>query len=193
MHDPENFQKVNNFVKDQTAHQFREDWSALASSAPQPMQPIQVNVFPDRFPTKKMVYTRTFRFSKRAEEFYGPFVENELLEGVHAVGGLTMDEFGEFVARLANRHDALVILCSFNNIPNAQEKGTIILIDCLPVAPELLQGITCCANCHKPPPLTDDFSKCSRCKQVRYCSRNCQKAHWKIHKPRCHHESNSRA
>ena len=29
--DPENFQKVSNFVKDQTAQDFREDWSTLAS------------------------------------------------------------------------------------------------------------------------------------------------------------------
>ena len=28
-------------------------------------------------------------------------------------------------------------------------------------------------------------NRCSRCKQVWYCSRECQKAHWKVHKPDC--------
>ncbi|KAL3151219.1 hypothetical protein ABBQ38_013060 [Trebouxia sp. C0009 RCD-2024] len=27
--------------------------------------------------------------------------------------------------------------------------------------------------------------KCSRCKQAIYCSTDCQKAHWKLHKPQC--------
>ena len=26
---------------------------------------------------------------------------------------------------------------------------------------------------------------CARCKQTFYCSRKCQKAHWKTHKPKC--------
>ena len=39
-----------------------------------------------------------------------------------------------------------------------------------------------CANCGK----TDvPLSTCSRCKQVKYCSTVCQKAHWPIHKPDC--------
>lgn len=39
-----------------------------------------------------------------------------------------------------------------------------------------------CANCGK----TDvPLSTCSRCKQVKYCSAVCQKAHWPIHKPDC--------
>lgn len=29
------------------------------------------------------------------------------------------------------------------------------------------------------------FKKCSRCKLAYYCSRGCQKSHWKKHKPRC--------
>lgn len=29
-------------------------------------------------------------------------------------------------------------------------------------------------------------SKCSLCKNVIYCSRECQKAHWKLHKTQCH-------
>ena len=30
-----------------------------------------------------------------------------------------------------------------------------------------------------------DTQACSRCKSVTYCSRECQKKHWKLHKPDC--------
>mmetsp|Transcript_29759 Transcript_29759/g.51374 ORF Transcript_29759/g.51374 Transcript_29759/m.51374 type:complete len:418 (+) Transcript_29759:65-1318(+) len=32
----------------------------------------------------------------------------------------------------------------------------------------------------------ESLSKCSRCHQVWYCSRTCQKRHWKLHKQVCH-------
>ena len=96
VHEPENPKQVSNFVKDQTAHQFGKDWTELCLTAPPPMKPIQITIFPDRFPPK-MVYTRTFRFSERAKQFYGADVEDELLESAHVRGGLTTDEFGEFI------------------------------------------------------------------------------------------------
>jgi len=38
-----------------------------------------------------------------------------------------------------------------------------------------------CANCTKPEPLDNKFPECARCKQVRYCQKECQVAHWKAH------------
>lgn len=38
-----------------------------------------------------------------------------------------------------------------------------------------------CNKCGK----TEDLSRCSRCKQVRYCSRNCQLNDWACHKLSC--------
>ena len=42
-----------------------------------------------------------------------------------------------------------------------------------------------CAQCQKSEEDDELFSKCSRCKMVYYCSRNCQTAHWKTHKKTC--------
>ena len=40
-----------------------------------------------------------------------------------------------------------------------------------------------CNFCHIP---SKDLKKCANCGQVRYCSRECQKKHWKEHKTDCH-------
>ena len=43
-----------------------------------------------------------------------------------------------------------------------------------------------CGQCKKSEDDDDElFRKCSRCKLVYYCSRNCQVAHWKTHKTTC--------
>lgn len=46
----------------------------------------------------------------------------------------------------------------------------------------------CCANCGLK---GDDLKRCADCGQVRYCSRECQKKHWKIHKMDCKKSSSS--
>jgi hypothetical protein len=42
-----------------------------------------------------------------------------------------------------------------------------------------------CANCKKAATNEIKLSKCSRCKAVSYCSKECQKADWKMHKQSC--------
>merc|ERR1739848_318675 len=42
-----------------------------------------------------------------------------------------------------------------------------------------------CDFCSKDPPPGSKFSRCSSCQSVRYCSRECQKKHWKTHKVDC--------
>ena len=49
-------------------------------------------------------------------------------------------------------------------------------------------GSRTCANCPK-----QGKVKCSVCKAVRYCGRECQKAHWKAHKKDCKKKSTAPA
>ena len=42
-----------------------------------------------------------------------------------------------------------------------------------------------CSNCIKEEPPDVDFSVCTRCNAATYCSKECQRAHWKDHKTRC--------
>ena len=43
-----------------------------------------------------------------------------------------------------------------------------------------------CANCKKAQP---NLKKCSACGKVQYCGKECQRAHWKEHKPNCKESS----
>jgi len=42
-----------------------------------------------------------------------------------------------------------------------------------------------CWNCTKRDETLKGFKKCSRCKEARYCSRECQKENWPEHKKSC--------
>ena len=48
-------------------------------------------------------------------------------------------------------------------------------------SPTLLCTATCCMICDRP----NCKLKCSRCLSIFYCSKQCQKQHWKTHKPVC--------
>ena len=48
---------------------------------------------------------------------------------------------------------------------------------------EASQSLTQCANCSGPG--QPSLLSCSACKQTKYCSRTCQKSHWKTHKLHC--------
>ncbi|THZ31339.1 zf-MYND-domain-containing protein [Aureobasidium pullulans] len=42
-----------------------------------------------------------------------------------------------------------------------------------------------CANCGSAAPAGSTLKRCGGCTQASYCSRDCQKTHWKWHKPFC--------
>ena len=41
--------------------------------------------------------------------------------------------------------------------------------------------MTCCSSCGEEKP----DKKCSKCKEVQYCDRQCQRLHWFMHKKTC--------
>jgi len=45
----------------------------------------------------------------------------------------------------------------------------------------------CCSSCNKPQPSGQTFSKCTGCRTVQYCNKDCQRAHWRSggHKQEC--------
>jgi hypothetical protein len=47
------------------------------------------------------------------------------------------------------------------------------------------RGIQFCRKCDEVDDASERFKQCSRCKVAYYCSRECQKEHWKIHKKEC--------
>jgi hypothetical protein len=47
------------------------------------------------------------------------------------------------------------------------------------------RGVPYCRQCRKSDDASERFSKCSRCKVSYYCSRDCQRNHWAIHKKEC--------
>ncbi|KAH9827212.1 hypothetical protein Tdes44962_MAKER03022 [Teratosphaeria destructans] len=43
-----------------------------------------------------------------------------------------------------------------------------------------------CGRCHRPQAhLSGPLQLCSRCRSIRYCSRDCQRRDWPSHKPQC--------
>ena len=59
-------------------------------------------------------------------------------------------------------------------------------------AEKLIQTLASkCENCGSAPEVRKKLRKCERCQMVSYCGRECQVAHWKEHKPRCHKQAAS--
>jgi hypothetical protein len=47
------------------------------------------------------------------------------------------------------------------------------------------RAVPYCRQCRKSDDASERFSKCSRCKVAYYCTRDCQRNHWTIHKKEC--------
>ena len=97
----------------------------------------------------------------------------------------TRPEWKEFHSEATRIALSPLFSFSFINIPppmKADVKNANI--DSLEsLSSEASQSLTQCANCCGPG--QPSLLSCSACKQTKYCSRTCQKSHWKTHKLRC--------
>lgn len=58
----------------------------------------------------------------------------------------------------------------------------LVIITCVKCIEEIMK----CDNCERTSAETErTLQRCARCKTVFYCSRDCQRQHWKIHKRVC--------
>jgi hypothetical protein len=49
----------------------------------------------------------------------------------------------------------------------------------------MVTQVGACAACGANSSAGAAFKKCARCKAVRYCSKDCQRTHWPVHKASC--------
>jgi TPR repeat protein len=56
-----------------------------------------------------------------------------------------------------------------------------------PTTPAAPPPSICCSSCNKPQPSGHTFRKCTGCRTVQYCNKDCQRAHWSPggHKQEC--------
>jgi hypothetical protein len=85
----------------------------------------------------------------------------------------------ELLQRVKEWNEALEKYCDDEGLIGEERRAVIKLNKASPLAP--------CANpsCDAFEKKAKGFSSCSRCRTVAYCSRSCQKEHWKTHKKSC--------
>jgi len=91
----------------------------------------------------------------------------------------------ELLTRVKEWNDALEQYCVDVGLTGTRRRAVVELHTASPYAP--------CANpaCDKIETKVKEYQRCARCKEIGYCSRACQAAHWrKEHKTTCSGSSN---
>mmetsp|Transcript_37986 Transcript_37986/g.68399 ORF Transcript_37986/g.68399 Transcript_37986/m.68399 type:complete len:152 (-) Transcript_37986:478-933(-) len=85
----------------------------------------------------------------------------------------------ELLKRVAKWNEALEKYCDDEGLASLEREEVIKLHTASPLAP--------CANlnCENMETKVKEFSRCSRCLSVAYCSRACSKEDYPVHKTRC--------
>jgi hypothetical protein len=88
-------------------------------------------------------------------------------------------EKAELLIRVKEWNEALNKFCDDRRLTGSKRKSTIEKHQATPYAP--------CGNprCNKVETKVKEYLKCSRCKAIAFCSRECQRDAWTIHKKSC--------
>jgi hypothetical protein len=88
--------------------------------------------------------------------------------------------------KLLDWHYGIIFLLKTKVIQNDNENGwleiTAPLTNTAFKEVKINKIIQKCSNCQE----WGNYKHCSGCKKIHYCSAECQKTHWKTHKPDCH-------
>lgn len=117
-------------VADNTVEDFMKMWNDITSDDTNMMPAMKPFLIPD---TSKMVYSRTFRCSKRAIEYIGPSLEQEFFQAQNAEHMLDPSAVGDMIVKLANRKDCMVLLAFKSFHGKKSSYGNALVIDCIPV------------------------------------------------------------
>jgi hypothetical protein len=89
-------------------------------------------------------------------------------------------EKAELLTRVKEWNEALCKFCDDRGLTGSERQSAIEMHQATPYAP--------CGNprCNKVETKVKEYLKCSRCKMIAFCSRECQRDAWTIHKKSCH-------
>jgi hypothetical protein len=91
---------------------------------------------------------------------------------------------------LCDKHNASVDISEFGITPRRMVMKTIggmggEVFDIVKARACRMEVLRQCSQCNKAETHAKTFSRCSRCGDARYCSRDCQLLHWPTHKGQC--------
>jgi len=67
---------------------------------------------------------------------------------------------------------------AINNLKILDEQEGKSTTNTAPATTTSLPPSICCSSCNKPQPSGHTFRKCTGCRTVQYCNKECQRAHW---------------
>ena len=114
-------------------------------------------------------------------QMFGEMVKSTLANNIGATiheidASIDVKKKHAILIRTKNMPDGIQIL-SFSIVMNEKERKYLKTRTDYPVQ-------SFCKGCEEFKPINDCLW-CAGCKSIQYCSRECQKAHWKTHKPDC--------
>jgi len=128
---------------------------------------------------------RTAKEEQEAEKKQSELTEQARRKAVNIAAHERGDLFDKQVREKDKRERAAVLIQSVQRDRQARRKASLLRKE--KAAEQERTELRNCGGCTKMEREAGQFNKCGRCKEVRYCSRECQVKHWKKggHKEEC--------